>query len=621
MIRGLGKLRESTARRLARCVSSESATSETKNLVPAQTNLRGESLLNNPRLNKGAAFSREERAIFGLEGFLPYDVHTIEQQVQRVLSQIDKQNTPLLKHVFLASLRDQNQVLFYRVMQEHLKDFLGILYTPTAGEAIQSYSRLFRRASGCFISFPNADGMRAQLEAHVDAIDNKPDVNDAAPGPIDLVVVTDSESILGIGDQGVGGVTISTSKSALYTLGAGFNPNRLLPVVLDVGTDRYELFSDPLYMGWKHTRVRGEPYNQFVHKFIKNCSELFPGALIHFEDFGPNNAYRLLEKYRDKVPCFNDDIQGTGAVALAALISAGIITKTKLSQQRIVLYGCGSAGLGIVNQIRDGMMMLDGVTKEAASRQFWCVDRNGLLLQSMGPNLRPGQMEYARPDHEVYDWPHEVEEQDALRLIDVIRAVKPTVLIGTSTHARGFTEQIVREMAHYVERPIIFPLSNPTSLCELDPLDAMHWTDYRALVATGSPFPPVPMSDGRLLKTAEANNALCFPALGLGTVISRSRTMSPGMIMAGVHALAQLSPVHDNPDSPGSLLPDLTDVRRVSVKVAAAVLMKAIEEGHSHKEFNFESEEDVEEYIKRRMWDPVYRPIEPADGEERRVSW
>jgi len=620
MIRGLSKLRHSPARRLARCVSIDSATSATKHLVPVQTNLRGEGLLNNPRLNKGAAFTREERAIFGLEGFLPYDVHTMEQQVQRVLSQIDKQNTPLLKHAFLASLRDQNQVLFYRVMQEHLKDFLGILYTPTAGEAIQMYSRLFRRAAGCFISFPNADGMRAQLEAHVEALDNKPDINDAAPGPIDLVVVTDSESILGIGDQGVGGITISTSKAALYTLGAGMNPNRMLPVVLDVGTDRYELFADDLYMGWKHTRVRGEPYNRFVDKFIKNCSELFPGALIHFEDFGPNNAYRLLEKYREKVPCFNDDIQGTGAVALAALISAGMITKTKLSEQRIVLYGSGSAGMGIVNQIRDGMVLLDEVPKEHANRQFWCVDRNGLLVQSMGQNLRPGQMEYARPDHEVYDWPHEVEEQDALRLIDVIRAVKPTVLIGTSTHARGFTEQIVREMAKYVDRPIIFPLSNPTSLCELDPLDAMHWTDYRALLATGSPFPPVPMPDGRLMKTAEANNALCFPALGLGTVISRSRTMSPGMIMAGVHALAELSPVRENPDSPGSLLPDLADVRRVSVKVAAAVLQKAIEEGHARKEFQFESEADVEEYIKKRMWDPVYRPIEPADEEERRVG-
>ncbi|KDN49396.1 hypothetical protein RSAG8_02098, partial [Rhizoctonia solani AG-8 WAC10335] len=557
----------------ARSITIASATSATKNLVPIKTSLQADAILNTPRLNKGAAFSREERAIFGLEGFLPYDIHTLEIQVERAWNQLQKQPSNLLKHAFLASLRDQNQVLFYRLMQDHLSELLSILYTPTAGEAIQQFSHLFRRPIGCFLSYPNADGMRAQLEAHVESLKHETDVSDPNEGPIDLVVVTDSEAILGIGDQGVGGITIATSKAALYTLGAGLNPNRILPVVLDVGTDNHLLFSDPLYMGWKHTRVRGEPYNRFVDKFIKHVSALFPDALIHFEDFGNKNAQRLLDKYQSHVPVFNDDIQGTGAVALAAAMSALRITGEKLSDSRIVLYGAGSAGMGIVNQIRQGMVLVDGITREEANKRFWCLDADGLLLKS-SPSLRPGQEEYARDPNEVQGWKRETPEQEALRLIDVVREVKPTILIGTSTHARGFTEEVVREMAKGCERPVILPLSNPTSLAEIDPADAMAWTDYKALCATGSPFPLIRMPDGTTHKISEANNAICYPALGLGTVISRSRTLSPGMIMAGVQALAELAP-NDNT----SLLPDLADVRSVSVHIAAAVVRRAIEEG------------------------------------------
>ncbi|KAG8715915.1 NAD-dependent malic enzyme, mitochondrial [Ceratobasidium sp. 423] len=590
-------------RLLARLVTIDSATSKTKNLVPIKTNLRADALLNSPRLNKGAAFTREERAIFGLEGFLPYDIHTLETQVQRAWSQLQKQPTNLLKHAFLASLRDQNQVLFYRLMQEHLSELLSILYTPTAGEAIQQFSHLFRRPIGCFLSYPNADGMRAQLEAHVESLNYEPDVSDPNAGPIDLVVVTDSEAILGIGDQGVGGITIATSKAALYTLGAGLNPNRILPVVLDVGTDNHLLFSDPLYMGWKHTRVRGEPYNRFVDKFIKHISALFPDALIHFEDFGNKNAQRLLDKYQSHVPVFNDDIQGTGAVALAAVMSALRITGGKLADSRIVLYGAGVAGMGILNQIRQGMILVDGLGREEANKRFWCLDADGLLLKS-NPNLRPGQEEYARDPSEVQGWKREMDEQEALRLIDVVHEVKPTILIGTSTHSRGFTEEVVREMAKGCERPIILPLSNPTSLAEIDPADAMVWTDYKALCATGSPFPLIHMPDGTTHKVSEANNAICYPALGLGTVISRSRTLSPGMIMAGVQALAELAPNDDR-----SLLPDLANVRLVSVHIAAAVVRRAMEEGHARIELEGDNA-DLEEYIKKRMWDATYRPLE-----------
>ncbi|WVN91118.1 uncharacterized protein L203_106368 [Cryptococcus depauperatus CBS 7841] len=595
-----------------------SITVEDKNSIPIRTNLRGSALLNTPRLNKGAGFTREERQIFGLEGFLPYDVHTLEKQSLRAYNQLLKQPSVILKHAFLASLRDQNQVLFYKLMQDHLKELLGILYTPGAAEAVAGYSSLFRRPVGCYISFPNQDGMRAQLEGHLLDINRTADVaydsnkpNDA----IDLVVVTDSEAILGIGDQGVGGITISTSKAALYTLGAGINPNRILPVVLDCGTDNHALFSDPLYMGWKRSRIRGKNYDAFVDRFISSCRELFPNAIIHFEDFGMANAYRLMERYKD-IPMFNDDIQGTGAVALSALLSAIKVSGARLADQRIVIYGAGSAGMGIADQIRDGLEILEGLSKEEAARRFWCVDRNGLLVESMGNALRHSQMPYARPDAEVVSWAKEDDCKNGLWLMDVVKNVKPTVLIGTSTHSRAFTEELLREMGKHVERPIIFPMSNPTALCEVDPQDALAWTDNRALVATGSPFPPVQLPDNKQYVVAQTNNALIYPALGLGAILARSRTISNSMLMAGVNSLASLSPALTNPEA--SLLPDLADVRKVSVDVAAAVVRQAVEDNNACDENTIkhvkgQGDMSLEEYIKSRMWDAVYRPLELVD--------
>ncbi|KAJ9106360.1 hypothetical protein QFC21_001506 [Naganishia friedmannii] len=602
------------------------ASSKTKNLVPIRTNIRGNELLNTPRLNKGAAFTREERAIFGLEGMLPYEVHDLDKQVSRAYNQLQKQPTVILKHAFLASMRDQNQVLFYRLMQDHLKELLGILYTPGAAEAVMGYSYLFRRPLGCFISFPNQDGMRAQLESHVESMAKQSDLTALASRTdsaslIDLIVVTDSEAVLGIGDQGVGGITISLSKSALYTLGAGIQPNRILPVVLDPGTDNHMQFSDPLYLGWKRGRVRGKLYDKFVDKFIKECSELFPNALIHFEDFGLSNAQRLLDKYKDKIPCFNDDIEGTGAVALSALLSAVNVAGSRLMDQRYVVYGAGSAGMGIAEQIRDGMMMLDGLTKEEANKRFWCIDRNGLLVDSMGNSLRQSQLAFARNDAECANWVKDDSEK-GLYLMDgspgpyiVIRNVKPTVLIGTSTHARAFTEEVVREMASHVERPIIMPLSNPTSLAECDPADAWTWTEGRALLATGSPFPPCEYK-GKTYTPAQNNNALVYPGLGLGTILSRSRQISPGMFMAAVEALAALSPSAVDPDA--SLLPDLSDVKEVSVHVAAAVIRQACTEGRTRDEavikvVKGELGDGLEDYIRGSMWDPVYRPLELID--------
>ncbi|ODO01677.1 hypothetical protein I350_06503 [Cryptococcus amylolentus CBS 6273] len=609
------------AARQSRNLTRPSITAEDKNLVPirysaihrgltntdAHPPLAGSALLNTPRLNKGAGFTREERQIFGLEGFLPYDVHSLEKQALRAYNQLCKQPSVILKHAFLASLRDQNQVLFYKLMQDRLKELLGVLYTPGAAEAVAGYSSLFRRPVGCYI-----------LQGHLSDINRTADVAYDSQNPndaIDLVVVTDSEAILGIGDQGVGGITISTSKAALYTLGAGINPNRILPVVLDCGTDNHALFSDSLYMGWKRTRIRGKNYDKYIDRFIANCRELFPNAIIHFEDFGMANAYRLMEKYKD-IPMFNDDIQGTGAVALAALLSAIKVSGSSLADQRIVIYGAGSAGMGIADQIKDGLQILDGLSPSEAAKRFWCVDRHGLLVQSQGNALRHSQLPYARPDAEVQHWSKEDEDREGYWLMDVIKNVKPTVLIGTSTHSRAFNEELIREMGKHVERPIIFPMSNPTALCEVDPADALAWTEGRALVATGSPFPPVPLADGKEYVVAQTNNALIYPALGLGAILSRSKTISNSMLMAGVNSLASLSPALSNPEA--SLLPDLADVRKVSVDVAAAVVRQAVEDGNAYDEITIKyatgkGESSLEDYIRSRMWDAVYRPLELVD--------
>lgn len=573
--------------------------------------------MNTPRLNKGAAFTREERALFGLEGMLPYEVHDLDKQVSRAYAQLQKQPTTILKHAFLASMRDQNQVLFFRLMQDHLKELLGILYTPGAGEAVQNFSSLFRRPIGCFISFPNQDSMKANLESHVKSLERQADLKTLASRTdsdslIDLIVVTDSEAVLGIGDQGVGGITISLSKSALYTLGAGIQPNRILPVVLDPGTDNFTQFSDPLYLGWKRTRVRGKLYDKFVDKFIRHCNELFPNALIHFEDFGLANAQRLLQKYKEKIPCFNDDIEGTGAVALSAVMAAVGVAGGNLADQKIVVYGAGTAGMGVADQIRDGLMFLGGLTREEANKRFWCIDQNGLLVGSMGGSLRHAQLPYARPDEEVKDWIKENPSIPNLSLMDVVHNVKPTILIGCSTHSGAFTEEVVKEMASHVERPIIMPFSNPTSLSELDPSMAIEWTDGRALVATGSPFQPH-VYKGRTYEFGQVNNALVFPGLGLGTILSRSRSISPGMFMAAVKALAELSPALHDPTAP--LLPDLSQVRAISAAVAAAVVRQACAEGRTRDDtvirvVNGELGEGLEEFIRGSMWDPVYRPLE-----------
>ncbi|GAA5920336.1 hypothetical protein JCM6882_009765, partial [Rhodosporidiobolus microsporus] len=495
----------------------------------------------------------------------------------------------------LSSLRDQNITLFYALCLQHLQELLPVLYTPTVGEAIQKYSTIWRRPDGLFLSFANRNRMK-ELMAQA-----------KRPKDVDLIVVTDSEGILGIGDQGVGGILISMGKSNVYTLGGGIDPSRILPVVLDVGTDNPALLNDPLYLGLRRKRIRGEEYDKFVDRFCDLVREEYPNAMLHFEDFGVFNAGRLLQKFRPKQSCFNDDMQGTAAVVLSALVSAVKVTGTELKDQRICVFGFGTAGLGIADGIRNALMLESGLSSEEVQKLFWTVDRQGLLTTDHAAQLRPGQEHFIRPSSECVSWTRDAEGR--IPLLEVIKQAKPTVLIGCSTMSGAFNEELVKEMAKHVERPIIFPLSNPTKLAEADPSDLNEWTNGKALMATGSPFPPVINPNGKAHKVAEANNALIYPGFGLGVVVSRASQLTDKMITAGVGALAQLAPALEDADE--SLLPALHDLRHVSVKVATAVANAARAEGVSQVT---RDEEFAEEEIRNHQWDPVYRPLELVDA-------
>ncbi|BGP37120.1 NAD-dependent malic enzyme, mitochondrial [Rhodotorula kratochvilovae] len=565
-----------------------------KNLRPIWTALRGRALLNEPSLNKGAGFTFEERDTFGLFGLLPYEVHSLEQQCKRAYSQLQERPSAIAKYTFLSSLRDQNIVLFYSLCLRYLNELLPVIYTPTVGEAIQKYSTIWRRPDGLFLSYQHRNKMREMM------------LQAKRPKDVDLIVVTDSEGILGIGDQGVGGILISMGKANIYTLGGGIDPSRILPVVLDVGTDNPALLNDPLYLGMRRKRIRGPEYDQFVDAFCDFVREEYPQAMLHFEDFGVNSAGRLLQKFRPKQSCFNDDMQGTAAVVLSALVSAVKVTKSELKDQRIIIYGLGTAGLGIADGIRSALMIEAGLTSEEVRKLFWCVDRPGLLTSEHAAALRPGQEHFIRDAEECADWERDGEK--GISLLETVRRAKPTIMIGCSTMSGAFNEEVVREMAKHVERPIIFPLSNPTKLAEADPADVNDWTNGKALMATGSPFPPVRNPNGKEHQVAMCNNALVYPGFGLGVIISRASQLTDKMITAGVAALAKLAPALEDPDE--SLLPGLHDLRHISVKVAVAVANAAKEEGVSQ----IQREDDyTEEEVRNYQWDPVYRPLELVD--------
>ncbi|MFF3877700.1 NAD-dependent malic enzyme [Streptomyces sp. NPDC001978] len=552
-----------------------------------ETTARGRAVLADPRINRGTAFTAEERLALGLDGLIPPRILSLDQQAARAYGQYTAQPTDLAKNVYLTALHDRNEVLFYRLVGDHLSEMLPIVYTPTVGTAIERYSNEYQRPRGIYLSVDAREGMERALRA-----------SGLSAADVDLVVATDGEAILGIGDWGVGGIHISVGKLAVYTAAGGIDPARTLPVVLDVGTNRKQLLDDPLYLGNRHPRVDTQTYDAFIDAFVTTVGRLFPDAMLHFEDFGAANARRILERYRHDRFVFNDDIQGTGAVNLAAVLSGVRASGLPLRDHRVVVFGAGTAGMGIADQLRDAIAEA-GLTHDEATRRFWAVDRDGLITRDQN-GLRDFQLPYARPEEEVSGWRQEPGAA-VISLADTVRNVRPTILIGTSGQGGAFTETIVREMAAHTERPIILPMSNPTRLAEAKPADLLDWTDGRALVATGSPFEPVER-DGVTYRIGQANNALVFPGLGLGAVVARATRITDSMLSAAAYAVAgQVDPTE--PGAPILPLPDA--LRRTSAAVAVAVAQAAADAGIARATVD----DTIEERVRRAMWEPVYLPI------------
>ena len=550
-----------------------------------ETGRRGYGVLSDPRLNKGTAFTDSERAALGLTGLLPSRVLTLDQQAERAYRQCSQQASALEKNIYLTALHDRNEVLYYRVLTDHLSELLPIVYTPTIGEAIQRYSHQYRRPRGVYLNVDAPDQIETALRASGLSADE-----------VDLIVATDAQAILGIGDWGVGGIDIAVGKLAVYTAAGGIDPARTLPVMLDVGTDRAELLEDPLYLGVRHKRPAQEPYDAFIDAYVAAALKVFPGALLHWEDFGPGNARRILDRYRDHILTFNDDMQGTGAVNLAAVLAGAHASQTPLTRHRIVIFGAGTAGIGIADQLYRAMTT-QGLGSAAARARFWCLDREGLLTDDMA-GLRDFQVPYARPAVEVGDWPGH-GTAGGIGLAEVVKRVHPTILIGTSTVHGAFTEQIVRELAGHVGQPVILPMSNPTSLSEATPADLMSWTGGRALIATGSPFDPVTYQ-GVTYQIGQANNALIFPGLGLGALLSRARRMTDHMITAAAQAVAGLT----DTTTPGApILPPIDDLRTTSARVALAVAQAAGDDGVAGLTGI------TADAVSAAMWQPRYAPI------------
>ena len=552
-----------------------------------ETQARGMAVLNSPLLNKGTAFTVEERKALGLTGLLPPDISTLGTQVERAYIQYERLADALSKNVYLTALHDRNEVLFYRLFSEHLREMIPIVNDLTVGMAMEQYHHECRRPRGVYLSIDHA-------EAIEEAFTNL----GAGPGDIDLILATDAEQVLGIGDWGVGGIEVSIGKLAIYTAAGGIDPTRAIPVMLDVGTNRESLLSDPMYIGNRHARIRGERYDAFIDAYVRVATKLFPNTLLQWEDFAPGNGRRILEKYRDRICIFNDDMQGTGAITLAAAISAVRVCGTPLRNQRVVIFGAGTAGIGVADQLRDAMVR-EGLSKEDAARRFWCVDRHGLLTADMDGQLHDYQAAYARPAAESHAWKHD-GNGNGVGLAEVVGRVKPTMLIGASTVGGSFTEAIVREMAAHTERPIVFALCHPAARAAANPADLLAWTDGRALIVTGSAFAPVTRK-GVTYVIGQANNAMLYPGLALGAIVSRASRISAGMFAAAASAVSSLVTVRQ----PGaSLLPHIDDLRSVSVTVAVAVAEAADAEGLARVKLG-----DIVQQVQDAMWQPEYRPI------------
>jgi malate dehydrogenase (oxaloacetate-decarboxylating) len=538
-------------------------------------------VLDDPFLNRGMAFTAAERETLGLTGRLPSAVQTLDQQAQRVYRQLQAQPNDLAKNVYLEQLHDRNEVLYYHVLAGHLPELLPIVYDPTVGDAIEQYSHEYRRPRGIFASIDQPDDIGASFATL-----------GLGPDDVDLIVCTDAEEILGIGDWGVGGIQIAVGKLAVYTAAAGFDPRRVIPVSLDVGTDNQELLNDPLYLGNRHGRVRGAAYDSFIEKYLETASSLFPDALLHFEDFGPGNARRILLAYRDKYRIFNDDMQGTGAITLAAALAAVKVTGVPMREQKLVVFGAGTAGVGIADQIHAAMVR-GGASPEQATGQVWLIDKQGLLTTDM-TDLRDFQRPYARDPGEVTGWS---SGGGTITLLDTVTHAAPTILLGTSTVPGAFTREVIEAMSAAVERPVVFPISNPTSRIEVMPADVIAWSGGKALVAVGIPVSPVEYQ-GVTYQIGQANNALVYPGLGLGTIVAGASKVTDGMLLAAAEAVAGQVDV-SKPGAP--LVPPVSNLRASSATTAVAVARAAIDEGVATAKPGH-----LAQAVQDAMWQPVY---------------
>jgi len=551
--------------------------------------LSGFDLLLNPRLNKGTAFTEQERDAFGLHGLLPPHVGSLEDQRERRKFALDHRNTAFSKYRLMRDLQDNNEILFYSFIAHNIEELLPIVYTPAVGEGCQRFSEIWRKPRGMFLSYNNKNRIEQ-------IIGNKRYDN------VRCIVVSDGERILGLGDQGAGGMGIPIGKMALYTALAGIPPEHCLPILLDVGTDNETLLNDPIYIGWRHKRIRGQEYDDFVEAFVSAVEKRWPHILLQWEDFAGVNAARLLDRYRDRLCTFNDDIQGTAAITTATLLAAVHSTSVPLSQQTIAMFGSGAAGIGIINLLVSAMKD-EGLTEEQARQRIYAFNRYGLLVEGC-QGVRPGQEPLLRKREDVADW--KLSGTGAISLLDVVRNAKVTVLAGVSAQAGAFTEEIVREMARHIDRPVIFPLSNPTSVSEAAPADLLRWTDGRALVGTGSPFAPVEIN-GKMIRIAQINNSYIFPGLALGILVSKARRVTDGMIMAAARTLASLSPART--DKNAALLPPISDSRKVGLIIGEAVAQQAIAEGVAVAE----DASSLKQRILNYVWEPVYQPYERID--------
>ena len=543
---------------------------------------RGMDLLNCQGLNKGTAFTEQERSKLGLDGLLPPQVENLEEQTVRAYEAYKRKDEDLERHIYLRALQDTNEVLFYRLLLDHIVEMTPIVYTPVVALACEQFSHIYRRPRGLFISYPLRDRIPELLR-------NRPNRE------VDVIVVTDGERILGIGDQGAGGLGIPIGKLSLYSLMGGIRPQRTLPMVLDVGTNNKERLNDPEYIGWRHERITGQAYFDFVDQFVQAVKQEMPETCLQWEDFATPHARPILQRYRDDLLTFNDDIQGTASVTLGAALGAVKVTGKSLKDQQIVMLGAGSAGIGVADGLRAAMVE-EGLSEQVARSHFWVIDKTG-LLHSGRKDLTPEQAVYAQPEERLAGWPRTSNGQAGLA--DVVTKIDATILIGLSTVGGAFSESIVREMARKVQRPIIFPLSNPTSKSEAKPDDLIQWTEGRALIATGSPFPPVRYG-GKTIPIAQCNNVFIFPAMGLGVVASGARRVTDAMMLTAARTLGENSPALK--DSAASLLPPLTDIRRVAVEIATAVGVEAQKGGVAPKL----AREELRGKVTATQWVPSY---------------